>query len=152
MQEELSVLLSLYEHMISRTIPYTDANSDNSLVENLYDDISLVYGMLGRYQSPNAAIALKASQNELLLETFFRAVQSTFRSKSTLRRIGWAACLAEAIEEGMMGFKMYLEKDKKDKIGEWWRRGLAEMDGERADDVVFVLLAACKLSLESLQV
>ena len=152
LHEELSLLVSLYETLVLAHIPYPDAEYSNRIVENVYDDITLVYGILGQYEAPASLSTTATSQYELLLEALLRATSKTFRSRSIMRRIGWTASLAEAIEEAMMGYKMYLEKDKKDKVGEWWKRGPAALNGETGDDVLGVMIATSRLCLESLQV
>lgn len=152
LNEELSLLLALYESIVTSTISFPRADSPNQVVENLYDDITFIYCLFGFHESPASLANAATSQYELLLEAYFRATGRTFRSRSVMRRIGWTATLAEALEEAMMGFKMYLEKDKKDKRGEWWMRDPEEMAGETMDQVVGVLIAVTRMCLESLQV
>ncbi len=88
----------------------------------------------------------------LLLETMYRAARHSFRSRSVLRCLGTIALLLESPEEALCLFKVYLEKDKKDKFGEWWRRDDEEMDGESIEDVVSVHLAASHTAITLHQV
>jgi hypothetical protein len=186
MEQELSELIGLMEHIATNCIPYPKAGQPNGIIETVYDDITIVYSIFNSYQQPFAPVssntandteepqsdtdsqsANKTSTEQQpkyqksswsnLLDAYYRATGLTFRSKKLLRRIGMTALLLEAVDEASFAFKAYLEKDKKDKIGEWFRRpGVSETldlfsinhpqcgDNETVQDVIAVLIASAK--------
>lgn len=109
------------------------------------------------------------SSRELLVEAYYRALNNTFRSRSILRRLAITAYYLDSIDEAWLFIKAYLEKDKKDALGEWWSRSSTlasapplsaqsthqlplavadSMNGETNGDVIAMFLLGCQVSLQ----
>jgi hypothetical protein len=193
LEEEISLILTLYEHTVNETIVFPRAGQENLILENLYDEITLAYTVLNQYHP--AAIATSKTEYfavpvskekdershpnlvavptswELLLESLYRGTFHTFRSRTLHRRIIRISLLLESIDEAAMAIKAFVEKDKCDKQGEWWRRidqlpppnapatphpiSPQQQDSMRSEtigDVLTMFLVGCRLALEMHQV
>jgi hypothetical protein len=138
--EEVSLLFSLYEFLVKLAVPFPNAKDSNTIVENLYDEITQGNGILGLCDQP---------QMEAFVDTLYRGTMQTFRSKKMLRRLVYATHCVGSDDECTLAVRSYLEKDKKDAVGEWWRRSSLHMGTETLKDVVAIMLLASRLSLES---
>lgn len=230
LNEELSMLLSLYEHLVTSNASYPKAGKASLVIEQLYDDISLFYAIMSPMESSveifsrwsaMAAIPTGSKEEEkaeeallqtndhdraktpaamlkklrrrrfpkaplnpmhlnpscswaIFLDSMYRAAQFTFRSRALLRTIGFIAACLESVDESITAFKTYLEKDKKEKLGDW-QKGLppsvsidfspmismsvSNMNPneerrwwETSVDLLSVLVAAAKVSFDAYQV
>jgi hypothetical protein len=182
-EQELSECLSLMEHLAVESVSYPRAGQPSGIIEAVYDDITIVYSLFnhtppygfmssggadnqqketpidgdGDAQDDDLPAANRSAWSRYI-ECCYRATGLTFRSRKQLRRLGLAAVLVEAVDEAVYAFKGYLERDKKDQQGDWFRReGISECldlfrpdcgqagDNETVEDVMVVLLAAARV-------
>lgn len=195
LSEELEKLLPAYEKCVTENFPFPPAGQRNRIVDVFYDDMILIYttffprlasvfvadlnfatNLSGSDDSKDLELIQRsriynsALPTHKLQDSIYNSMAHTFRSRKALRRLALSSLMIESMEETLMAVKAYLEKDKRDDLGEWFRRPgikgsvcssdferpgskhISDITEECIDDILVVLISGSNAALRSFHI